>query len=184
MLAPCMVAGKLPHWARRAHRTLLGLVAAAALTVAASAQTAPAAAPTGMTAPVRATGAGATSMSTSGRRTIQRFNADGTTYEEDISDYLPDLSQGDTITAGQVGAFYRGAFLTFMLLVLAGLLLRSRQQAKHVKELQRQAKELATGSKLNERDFSRRQHLHFENTPLAVVELDSQRRMKEWTGRA
>jgi PAS domain S-box-containing protein len=182
-----MVAGKLPHWTQLAHRTLLGLVAALALTVAARAQTAPAAAPTETTAPQRATGAtgaAASGTATARRRTVQRFNPDGTTYEEDISDFLPDLSQGDTITAGQVGAFYRGAFLTFMLLVLAGMLLRSRQQAKHVKELQRQARELATGSKLSERDFARRQHLHFENTPLVVVELDAQRRVKEWTGRA
>jgi two-component system, cell cycle sensor histidine kinase and response regulator CckA len=102
----------------------------------------------------------------------------------DVTDYLPDLSQADAVWKGQVGAFYRGAALTFVLLLLAGQLWRSRQQARYVKQLQRQAKELASGSEQHQREFSRKQHLHFENTPLVVVELDSERRVKEWTGRA
>ena len=172
-----MAAWKLSPWPVKARAILWSLGAAIALAAGAFAQPAPQTAPAATSTPPAATQAAA-------RRPVPQFNDDGTPYEEDVTDYLPDLSQGDTITAGQVGAFYRGAFLTFMLLILAGLLLRSRQQARHVKQLQRQAKELASGSELHQREFFRRQHLHFENTPLVVVELDAKRRVKEWTGRA
>lgn len=97
----------------------------------------------------------------------------------ELTDYVPDLSEGD-----HAQAFYRGVSLAFMFSVLVGLLWNSRQQNKHVKQLQKQAKNLLFDAKKHEREFFRRQHLHFENTPLVVVELDAQRRIKEWTGRA
>ena len=182
ILGGCMVAWKLSPWRSWARTTLWSLGAAAALAVEALAQPVPVAAPAGATTPSAASAPA--SGTAAGHHTVQRFTPDGTPYEEDVTDFLPDLSQGDSITAGQVGAFYRGAFLTFMLLVLAGMLLRSRQQARHVRQLEKQANELATGSALHQREFFRKQVLHFENTPLVVVELDEQRRVKEWAGRA
>jgi len=110
--------------------------------------------------------------------------ADGTTGDQGVISYLPDLSQTDTFWAGPVGAFYRGAALTFMLLVLVGMLIRARQQHRHVKQLEQLAKDLRFNAERDARDFSRMQRLHFENTPLVVVALDAQRRVKEWTGRA
>ena len=115
---------------------------------------------------------------------IHRVDSFGKPYTQDVTDFLPDLSQGDTITEGQVGAFYRGAALTFMLFVLASLLWQSHQQDRHLKQLKKQAEELQTGAEFNQREFFRKQHLHFENTPLVVVELDAGRKVKEWTGRA
>jgi len=122
--------------------------------------------------------------SASAKPVMHRLAPDGTPYVRDITDYLPDISQSDTITTGQVGAFYRGAALTFMLLVLVGMLLRSRQQAQHVRQLVQKEKTARSDAEQHEREFLRRQHLHFENTPLVVVELDAQRRIREWTGRA
>jgi len=71
-----------------------------------------------------------------------------------------------------------------MLLVLVGMLIRARQQNRHVRQLEQMAKELQVNSERKSQDFSRMQQLHFENTPLVVVELDAQRRVREWTGRA
>ncbi len=122
--------------------------------------------------------------STGPKKTVQRLDINGKPYEQDVTDFLPDLSQGDTITEGQVGAFYRGAALALMLFVLASLLWHSHQQERHLKQLKKQADELQAGSEQHQRDFFRKQHLHFENTPLVVVELDASRKIKEWTGRA
>ena len=126
----------------------------------------------------------AASASSSAKPAAHRLAPDGTPYVKDISEYLPDLSQTDTISTGQVGAFYRGVALSFMLFVLVGMLIRSRQQARHVQQLQLQEKNIRTDAEEHQREFLRRQHLHFENTPLVVVELDAQRRIREWTGRA
>jgi PAS domain S-box-containing protein len=117
---------------------------------------------------------------------VHRLAADGKPYVEDISDYLPDLSQSDWLWRidGPVGAFYRGAILSFMLLVAVGMLIRTRQQARHVRQLQQQEKDIRADAAEQQREFLRRQHLHFENTPLVVVELDAQQRIREWAGRA
>jgi len=115
---------------------------------------------------------------------VHRLAPDGTRYVTDVADYLPDLSQTDTFSSGQVGAFYRGATLSFMLLVLVGMLIRSRQQVRYVRQLQQKEKAIRSDAEEHQRDFLRRQHLHFENTPLAVVELDTERRIREWSGRA
>lgn len=88
------------------------------------------------------------------------------------------------LSLGRADAFYHGVWLAFMFSVLVGMLLNSRQQNKHLRKLQEQANALRFDADKARREFFRRERLHFENTPLAVIELDAQRRVKEWTGRA
>jgi PAS domain S-box-containing protein len=92
---------------------------------------------------------------------------------------LPDFA-----AENQVHAFYNGVVLMCMFWVLVGLLWRSRQQSRHVRELQRKAIEVQVAADRRQRDFLRKQHVHFENTPLVVIELDAQRRFSQWIGRA
>ncbi|HVU38939.1 MAG TPA: PAS domain S-box protein [Opitutales bacterium] len=98
-------------------------------------------------------------------------------------DYI-DLSQGDDNPVGRTQAFYHGVWLAFMFSVLVGMLWNARQQNKYVKKLQLQAKNLRFDAEKAQREFDRQQQLHFENTPLVVAELDAERRIKSWTGRA
>jgi two-component system, cell cycle sensor histidine kinase and response regulator CckA len=127
----------------------------------------------------------AANASTTSKPAVHRLASDGTPYVPSVSDYLPDISQTDMyFLQGQVGAFYRGAALSFMLLVAVGMLIRTRQQARQVQQLEQQEKAIRLNAEEQQREFLRRQHLHFENTPLVVVELDAQRRIREWTGRA
>ncbi len=137
-----------------------------------------------ITAALAQTAAPTAANNSSGAKLGHHLAPDGTRYVSDVSDYLPDLSQTDTISSGQVGAFYRGAVLSFMLLVLVGMLIRSRQQARNLRQLQVQEKNIRSDAEEHQREFLRRQHLHFENTPLVVVELDAQLHVIEWAGRA
>jgi len=100
------------------------------------------------------------------------------TTNTSVADYLPDLSQG------QSEAFYNGIKLAFMFSVLVGMLWQSRQQFRNLKRLQKHSEDLKFDAEKHQKEFSRKQHIHFENTPLVVVEFDARRQFKEWTGRA
>jgi len=95
----------------------------------------------------------------------------------DMPTNLPDMS------SGLFGPFYSGVILAVMLALLVGLLMRSRQQAREVALLQRQAGELREAEQRQQVLLSKLR-THFENTPLVVVELDAARRFRQWTGRA
>ncbi len=88
------------------------------------------------------------------------------------------------LSLGRADAFYHGVWLAFMFSVLVGMLWNSRQQGKHVKKLRAQADALREDTERARREFLRREYVHFANTPLVVVELDAQRRIKQWAGRA
>lgn len=120
-------------------------------------------------------------MAAAAKTTIPKATASvtGAALDPDIATDNPlDLS------LGRADSFYHGVWLAFMFSVLVGMLWNSRQQNKHLRKLQAQANTLRIETDKARREFARREHLHFENTPLAVVELDAQRRIKEWTGRA
>ncbi|MGA2051968.1 MAG: PAS domain S-box protein [Opitutales bacterium] len=91
---------------------------------------------------------------------------------------LPDVAQG------RVNAFYSGITLMAMVAVLFGMLVRSRQQARHVAALKRQAEGLRTEAEKRQQEFLSKLRSHIEHTPLAVVELDASRRFQLWAGRA
>jgi PAS domain S-box-containing protein len=96
----------------------------------------------------------------------------------DFMSNLPDLAEGPA------SPFYRGIALMAMFSILVGMLLRSRQHARHVAALKRQAEVLRTDAEKRQQDYLHKLRSHIEHTPLVVVELDSARRFRMWAGRA